>query len=53
MYKYRSYMTQIMVDDRSRGAKEEAERIHEDLESIEDGQLFDNQPVKFIFIFKF
>ena len=45
-------MTQIMDDDRSRGAKQETEKIHEDLESMEDGQLFDNQPVKFTFIFK-
>ena len=39
------------VLDRSRGAKEEAESIPEDLESMEDGQLFDNQPVKLILLF--
>ena len=37
------------VVDRSRGAKQEAKSIHEDLESSEDGQLFHNQPVKFTF----
>ena len=38
------------VVDRSRGTKEDAESIHEDLESLEDGQLFDNQPVKHTFL---
>ena len=37
--------------DRSRGAKQEAESIHEDLESTEDGQLFGNQPVKSRFFY--
>ena len=51
-YKYKSCHAtnnDEYVVDRSRGAKQEAESRHEDLESSEDGQLFHDQPVKFTF----
>jgi len=38
------YLRAVKQEKLSRGAKEEAESIPEDLESMEDGQLFDNQP---------
>jgi len=38
------YLRAVKQEKLSRGAKQEAESIHEDLESTEDGQLFDNQP---------
>jgi len=38
------YLRAVKQEKLSRGAKEEAESIHEDLESSQDGQLFDNQP---------
>jgi hypothetical protein len=38
------YLRAVKQEKLSRGAKQEAESIHEDLESTEDGQLFNNQP---------